>query len=104
VLHSSPNRVHVLWRVVGFEPAQAEALQKMLAGQLGTDPAATASTQMTRLPGFFNHKYALPHRVAVQMHPRGHSENPRDQNTPVLEDLDVRMRGQVEQYYPGMPA
>ena len=36
LLHSSPNRVHVLWRVAGFEPATVEALQKMLARQLGT--------------------------------------------------------------------
>ena len=41
VVHSSPNRVHLLWRVAGFEPAQVEALQKMLARQLGTDRAAT---------------------------------------------------------------
>ena len=57
--------VHVLWRVTGFETVQAEALQKLLARQLGTDPAATPSTQLTRLPGFFNHKYASPHLVTV---------------------------------------
>lgn len=65
VLHSSPNRIHVLWRVTGFEPTHAEALQKILTRQLGTDPAATASTQMTRLPGFFNHKYESPRLVTV---------------------------------------
>ena len=68
VLSSSSNRVHVLWRVAGFEPAQAEALQKMLARQLGTDPAATPVTQMTRLPGFVNHKRAVPHLVTVDYH------------------------------------
>jgi hypothetical protein len=31
ILHSSPNRVHIFWRVNGFEPEQVEALQKRLA-------------------------------------------------------------------------
>lgn len=65
VVRSSPGRVHVLWRVTGFEAGRAEALQKLLARQLGTDPVATTSTQLTRLPGFFNHKYASPHLVTV---------------------------------------
>src|SRR5919198_5156298 len=51
VLHSSPNRLHLLWRVKGFSPASVEHLQKQLAQELGTDPAATPSTQ-TRLVGF----------------------------------------------------
>ena len=39
-----------------------EALEKHLARKLGTDPAATACTQVTRLPGFVNHKRATPYR------------------------------------------
>ena len=35
-----------------------ERLQKQLARELQTDPAATPITQNTRLPGFFNHKHA----------------------------------------------
>lgn len=66
VLHSSPNRVHVFWRVEGFYPTLVEQLQKLLASQLGTDPAATPVTQTTRLPGFFNRKYAQPHLVTVE--------------------------------------
>jgi hypothetical protein len=57
VIHSSPNRLHVLWRVVGFTKEGAEALQKQLAAELGTDKVATSCAQLTRLPGFFNHKY-----------------------------------------------
>ena len=57
VLHSSPNRLHVLWRVSGFTKEGVEALQKQLAKELGTDKAATSCAQITRLPGFFNHKY-----------------------------------------------
>jgi hypothetical protein len=52
VLHSSPNRVHVFWRVAGFTIEQVEALQKQLARELDTDSAATSGSQMTRLPGF----------------------------------------------------
>lgn len=57
VLHSSPHRLHVLWRVTGFTRECVEALQKHLARELKTDKAATSCAQMTRLPGFFNHKY-----------------------------------------------
>jgi hypothetical protein len=57
VIHSSPGRLHVLWQVTGFTKESAEALQKQLAGELGTDKAATSCAQLTRLPGFLNHKY-----------------------------------------------
>ena len=57
LLHSSRNRVHVFWRVAGFDIARVEALQKQLARELRTDSAATSCSQTTRLPGFWNHKY-----------------------------------------------
>jgi hypothetical protein len=57
VLHSSPNRLHVIWRVNGFTKESVEALQKQLALELQTDKVATSCAQTTRLPGFFNHKY-----------------------------------------------
>ena len=57
VIRSSPGRLHVLWQVTGFTKERAEALQKQLAGELGTDKAATSCAQLTRLPGFLNHKY-----------------------------------------------
>jgi hypothetical protein len=66
VLHSSPNRVHVFWRVDGFDAAYVEALQKRLANELGTDTAATPATQTTRLVGFRNQKYAAPHLVTIE--------------------------------------
>lgn len=65
VLHSSPNHVHVFWRVAGFDCVSVERLQKQLARELETDPAATPVTQNTRLPGFFNHKRAQPHLVTI---------------------------------------
>jgi hypothetical protein len=66
ILQSSPNHVHVFWRVTGFTPAAVELLQKQLARELRTDPAATPVTQNTRLPGFFNHKRAQPHLVTIE--------------------------------------
>lgn len=66
ILHSSPNRVHVFWRVEGFDAGYVEALQKRLANELGTDTAATPATQTTRLAGFNNHKYAPAHFVTVE--------------------------------------
>src|SRR3954451_1646408 len=56
LLHSSRHRVHVFWRVSGFDLACVEALQKQLARELKTDTAATSCSQLTRLPGLFNHK------------------------------------------------
>ncbi len=66
ILYSSPNHVHVFWRVTGFDHASIERLQKQLACELNTDPAATPVTQNTRLPGFFNHKRAEPHFVTIE--------------------------------------
>ena len=57
LLQSSRSRVHVFWRVSGFVCNQVEGLQKELARELATDPAATSCSQLTRLPGFRNHKY-----------------------------------------------
>src|SRR5262249_53511810 len=57
VLTSSPGRFHILWRAAGFDTERAEALQKRLARELGTDAAATPASQTTRLAGFYNRKY-----------------------------------------------
>ena len=65
VLHTSPKRLHVFWKVRGFDVERVEALQKCLARELGTDSAATACSQMTRLPGFVNYKHEFPHLVTV---------------------------------------
>ena len=66
VLQSSPGRAHLFWRVRRFTCDTVEALEKHLARKLGTDPAATACTQLTRLPGFVNHKRATPCLVAIE--------------------------------------
>src|SRR5712691_5893613 len=66
VLHSSPDRVHIFWRATDFTIGRAEALQKHLARELHTDPAATPCSQTTRLPGFINHKYQPGHLVTIE--------------------------------------
>jgi len=78
VLHSSPNRVHVFWRVSDFSATQVEALQKQLARELETDPAATSVTQATRLAGFLNCKYSPPSLVTIDYHSTGHVFRPAD--------------------------
>ena len=66
VLHTSPGRLHLFWRVRGFTPDDTEVLQKRLANVLGTDAAATSCSQTTRLPGFMNHKRARPSLVSIE--------------------------------------
>jgi hypothetical protein len=66
VLRSSPNRVHIFWRVAGFTVQGAEAVQKRLARELGTDTAATSAAQMTRLVGAWNWKYAPATLVTIE--------------------------------------
>jgi hypothetical protein len=78
VIHSSPRRGHVLWTVAGFTAVGAEALQRHLAHELGTDPAATASSQLTRLPGFLNYKYRPPVRVWAEHVARHRVYTPAD--------------------------
>src|SRR5262249_16737788 len=70
VLHSSPDRIHVFWRVAGFTRESVEQLQRQLAHELSTDPAATPCTQTTRLAGFWNLKYSPPYQVSVDYQDR----------------------------------
>jgi hypothetical protein len=90
VLHTSPNHVHLFWRVTGFDPDLGERLQKQLVRELGTDPAATPVTQNTRLPGFFNHKRARPHLVTVEY--RNVEVRYRPDDFPPLMDTDTPAR------------
>jgi hypothetical protein len=65
VLTSSPGRLHIFWRVTGFDTYRVEAVQKQLARDLGTDTAATSVSQLTRLAGFDNRKYETPFPITV---------------------------------------
>ena len=77
VLQSSPDRIHILWRVSGFSVNGAETLQKQLAKELRTDRAATACNQMTRLPGFVNHK-RHGHLITVDYRDEARVHTPAD--------------------------
>jgi len=78
VLHTSPQRVHLLWRVTRFSSDASEALQRHLARELHADTAATSCAQLTRLPGFLNHKYATPCVVAIDDRHAHHVYEPGD--------------------------
>jgi hypothetical protein len=67
LLNSSPDKWQGVWRVEGFAKDQAENLQRGLARETGADPAATDCSRVLRLPGFYNHKYARKHFIAVQI-------------------------------------
>ena len=66
VVHSSPGRIQVLWRVQGFRRTLRNACRNTSRGEFGGDRAATAMTQTMRVPGFLNHKYAPPPLVSVE--------------------------------------
>lgn len=57
VLDTSSGKHQIVWRVEGFDIANAEALLRALASQFGGDPAATDVSRLLRLPGFKNQKY-----------------------------------------------
>ena len=66
LVNSSPDKWQVVWKVQGFEQNQAEELQRALVRQTGADPAATDSSRVLRLPGYYNHKYSKPHYVRAE--------------------------------------
>jgi hypothetical protein len=86
VLHSSTNRVHVFWRADGFSIKQVEVLQKHLARELGTDPAATSASQATRLAGFVNHKHSPANLVTIDYHDTSVLRSPSD--FPIIESFE----------------
>jgi hypothetical protein len=85
VLHSSPGRVHVFWRVSGFTAEHVEALQKQLARELDTDHAATPCTQTTRIPGYKNYKRRQVNLVTIDYLSEGHVHSPAAFPTPIVE-------------------
>lgn len=95
VLQSSPNRVHVLWRAADFTVDVVERLQKQLARELHTDPAATPCSQTTRLPGFFNHKYRPAHLVTVEYRSSERRYAPGDFPAPPMAAKPTQHTGEV---------
>jgi hypothetical protein len=67
-INTSPDKFQVVWRVENISPEQAEALQRAMARKFGSDPAATDSTRVLRLPGFLNRKYDTEFWVHAEKH------------------------------------
>lgn len=66
VLSTSPGKYQVIWKVEGMSQYRAEGLQKRMVEAFGGDPAATDSTRVLRLPGFYNKKYQQDYRVEAR--------------------------------------
>jgi hypothetical protein len=92
VVRTSEDRGHVFWRVRAFSTHEVEALEKHLARELHTDPAATACSQLTRVPGSLNHKHSPPYRVVVDYVATSAQYTPDDFPQPVT-PYDVRGTG-----------
>ena len=85
VLHSSPDRLHVFWRVSAFEPDYIERLQRHLARRFAADSAATPVTQTTRIPGYFNLKYREPHLIWAEYRDLTTAFGPADFPSPEIQ-------------------
>ena len=67
-VNTSLDKFQVVWRVENISPEQAEVLQRAMARKFGSDPAATDSTRVLRVPGFLNRKYDTEFRVHAEKH------------------------------------
>jgi len=67
-VNTSPEKFQVVWRVENISPEQAEVLQRAMARKFGSDPAATDSTRVLRVPGFLNRKYDAEFWVHAEKH------------------------------------
>jgi hypothetical protein len=67
-VNTSPEKFQVVWRVENISPEQAEVLQRAMARRFGSDPAATDSTRVLRVPGFLNRKYDTEFWVHAEKH------------------------------------
>ena len=63
VMNTSPGKYQVIWKVEGMNQAESENLMRAMVREFGGDPAATDSTRVLRLPGFFNKKYENGHKI-----------------------------------------
>ncbi len=67
-VNTSPDKFQMVWRVENISPEQAEVLQRAMARKFGSDPAATDSTRVLRVPGFLNRKYDTEFWVHAEKH------------------------------------
>ncbi len=66
VINTSPGKYQVIWKVEGMNQGEAEGLMRAMVRDFGGDPAATDSTRVLRLPGFYNKKYESGHRIEAR--------------------------------------
>ena len=66
VIDTSPGKHQVIWKAERMSQADAENLMRAMAREFGGDPAATDSTRVLRLPGFYNKKYEAPYRIEAR--------------------------------------
>src|SRR5256884_9624385 len=57
VVESSLGERHVVCKVEGAAPQEAEDLEQRMAHEVGADSSATDASRVLRLPGFTNRKY-----------------------------------------------
>jgi hypothetical protein len=90
ILTSSPGKFQVIWRVEAFSKEKAEDLMRGMTRATGADVAATDSSRVLRVPGFWNHKYSVPHYVTVEdLADRTY----RPENFPQFEPAELRTAG-----------
>lgn len=87
ILTSSPGKFQVVWRVESFTKEQAEELMRGMTRATGADVAATDSSRVLRVPGFWNHKYSVPHYVTVE---NLSEKTYRPENFPQFEQTELR--------------
>ncbi len=67
VVESSPGRYHCYWRLADeIPPKIAEDLNRRIAAVIGADPSGFDLSQLLRVPGTPNHKYADAPEVRIK--------------------------------------
>jgi DNA primase RepB-like protein len=96
-VNTSPEKFRVVWRVENISPEQAEVLQRAMARKFGSDPAATDSTRVLRLPGFLNRKYGTEFQVQAEKHTDRvyHLQDFRLRTEPIESDFRPRHHSQT---------
>ena len=96
-VNTSPDKFQVVWRVENISPEQAEVLQRAMARKFGSDPAATDSTRVLRVPGFLNRKYDTEFWVHAEKHTDlvSHMHDFRLRTEPIESDFRPRLHSQA---------
>jgi hypothetical protein len=104
-INTSPDKFQAVWRVQNISQGQAESLQRAMVRKFGGDPAATDSTRVLRLPGFFNRKYEAEFLVQAVKHTDHiyHLQDFRLRTEPVDTDFRAPHRTQTSSSFTSRP-